>query len=529
MKSLYTILLSVTLIYTLSAQTEWQEFLSHERSLISTNGHLFINDTLHIAYNDGLKKITGNHKPESLFTHYPYMYQKIKTTRTGINSKELLLLEPFDYDISGLGLVSFRNDNGQFWGKEQFGYEAFGTDFQMVPDGIISPSTQILDQAIDHNNDLVKLNNGILETTSPSPVDGFHEGLDDNFFAIIGDSLFSYSDNEMAFVIHLGSYKNLLNDPYNNSLVIENENQLQWYSFDDFILTKTLSIESHSRGIQFIEDGLYQLATTDTDYVIYKYPSSETPAFETIYTLPIDEAGFGIGSFEVSGQDLFFIGSKNVEDFYNNIRFHYVQKRTIGQPFEPVRADLSIDTFSVQQIQNVNYKNHSYTISVRNNGSIPINAFSFSTPTLPIFDDNCSLIRKHFEVALEPSETFTFTDTKNFPYNPSQISIKITGVNYGLDKNNDNDEYTADVISLSNSNISKLYLEVYPNPSSDILNLKGYIDSQSTIVIYDNTGQVVKFDRLSFDRLDISQLPIGLYNLVVTSPSNSRSTPFVKR
>jgi hypothetical protein len=529
MKSLYTILFSFTLILTISSQSEWQEFLSHERSIISVNGHLLIDDTLHIAYNNGLKKIIGNQKPDALLTHYPYMYQRTKITRTGINSKELLLFKAFDYDISGLGLVSLRNENGSFWGKEQFGYEEFGTDFRSVPDGIISPASQILDQVIDHHGDLVKLENGMLETTSPSPVDGFHEGLDDNFFAIKGDTLFRYSDTAILPVFFLGNYKNLLNDPYNNSLVIETEDQLTWYSYHDFTFTKSQPIAPNSRGIQFIVDGFYQLAITELGYAIYKYTSPEIPAFETIYELPFEEIiDFNISSFEVSGQDLFFIGSKNVEDFYNNIRFHYVQKRTINQPFEPVRADLSIDTFSVQQIQNVNNKNHSYTISLRNNGSIPINAFSISTQTLPIFDDNYSLIRKHFDVSIEPNETFSFTDTKNFPYNPSQISINITGVNYGLDKNNNNDEYTADVISLSNSNISKLDLEVYPNPSSEILNIKGDIDNKSKIYIYDSKGQIVNFDRLSFDKLDISQLPEGIYNLVVSTKTNTQSIPITK-
>ncbi|MFT6783566.1 MAG: hypothetical protein ACJA1A_003507 [Saprospiraceae bacterium] len=326
MKSLYTFLFTFAFIFSISSQSEWQEFLSHERSIISINGHLLIDNTLHIAYNDGLKKIIGNRKPEALLTHYPYMYQRIKATRTGINSKELLLLEAFDYDISGFGLVSLRNDNGSFWGKEQFGYDDFGTDFQMVPDGIISPIPQILDQVIDHHGDLMKLENGILETTSPSPMDGFHEGLANNFFAIKEDSLFSYTDTEMIPVFFLGNYKNLLNDPYNNSLVIETDDQLTWYSYDDFALTNTLSIEPNTIGIQFIEDGFFQLVSTELSYVIYKYTSPDIPAFETIYELPFNEIpNFGVRSFEVKDSDIYFVGVNNKYGF----GFHYVQREQL--------------------------------------------------------------------------------------------------------------------------------------------------------------------------------------------------------
>ncbi len=55
---------------------------------------------------------------------------------------------------------------------------------------------------------------------------------------------------------------------------------------------------------------------------------------------------------------------------------------------------------------------------------------------------------------------------------PSQLKIKVTGVNYAFDGNNANDSYTADVISLSNTNTSLFDFEIYPNPSSEILILK---------------------------------------------------------
>ena len=288
---------------------------------------------------------------------------------------------------------------------------------------------------------------------------------------------------------------------------------------------KLQSIEPNTRSIQFIEDGFYQFAYTEFSYVIYKYPSSETPAFETIYDLPfIEIPNFYIRSFEIAENELYLVGVNNE----NGFGFHYVQKRTIGQAFEPTRADLSIDTFSVVKIIEPIWDTHDYSCTVRNNGSNTINGFAISSPNLPIFHHDYSYIRDHFDINLEPGETYTFSGTANLITDPSQLTIKITGVNYAFDGNNANNEYTADVTSLSNSNIAKLDIDLYPNPSSDILNIKGDIDNQSTIVIYDTNGQIVSFDRIAFDRLDISQLQVGLYNLVITTKYNSLQTPFTK-
>lgn len=525
MKTLYTILFSLSFFSAILGQSEWQEFLSHERSTSVSNGHLFINGDMHIAYIDAVKKIEGNQKPEIKINYPAYMFQKIKTTRTGIDSKELLLLEAFDYDISGLGLVSLRNNKGDFWGKYQFGFENFDFEYQQVLDGIISPSGLIYEQVINYDGDLSRIENGMVETISPSPIQAFHEGLNDNFFAIKGDSLMSYTDANMSSVLFLESYDELLNDPYTNSLVIKNENQLQWYSFDDFALTQTLAIEPNSIGFQFIEGGFYQLAKTDTKYVIYKYFNAITPAFETIYELPFDEiVDFNISSFEVDDQEIYFIGV-NIE---NGFGFHYVQRRTIDQPFEPIRQDLAIDTFSVFEYSDTEWENHFFSIRVRNNGTSTINSFALSSPNLPIFYSDYSYIRLHFDETIEPGETFTYSDSIYLYQPPSQISIKVTGVNYGYDGNNSNDQYVADIVSLSSMNITKFDLNIYPNPSSEILNLEGDIDTKSTILIYNINGQIVNYERLSFDKLDISKLPIGVYNLVVTKGASYNYIPFTK-
>lgn len=524
MKHLYLVLFSL-LLSSANAQSDWQEFLSHERSLMSINGHLIIGDTLHIAYNDGLKKITGNQKPETLLTYDPFMYQT-KTTRAGINAKELLLLEAFDYDISGLGVVSLRNVDGSFWGKTQFGAENFDFNFQQVPDGIISPLPFIQDQVIDHNGDLAKLENGMIVYTSPSPISGFHEGLEGKFFAIKGDSLYSYTDEEILPVFFLADYKNLLNDPYNNSLVLETEGQLQWYDYDNFSLINSKLIAPNSLGIQFMEDKFYQLTSNDNGYIVSRHQTFDTIQVDTIYELLYDEIpDFQIRTFEVVGNEIYFVGRHDE----NGFDYHYVQKRTIGEPFLPIRADLSLDTASVIKTNDsTTWATHDYSFTVRNNGTETINSFAISSPNLPIFFFDFSYIRQHFDVIIEPGETFTYNGSTNMITDPSQISLKITGVNYAFDDNDENNTYIADIITLSNSNLTNPNLIIYPNPALDIINIKGDIDPQSKIIIYDINGQIVNYKRISQNQLDISQLPAGVYNIIMTRNTHTAAQLMIK-
>jgi len=380
---------------------------------------------------------------------------------------------------------------------------------------------------MDFDGNLFILENGMLEAISPTPASAFHEGLNDNFFALRGDSLFAYIDNETDYVFTLpADHTDLDNDPYLNSLVVRIGDVLQYYSYEDFSLTNMVSLEADAYSIQFIESGLYAMIESEDKYEILKYDNGITPAFETFFSLPKEEVeDFNITSFEVDGDDIYLVGTiKN----NGGVWYHYVQKRTLGIPFEPVRQDLAIDTFSVTQINDQEWDNYSYTITLRNNGTESINAFAISSQTLPIFDNSFSYIRKHFDENLGPNESLTFSDTVSIYTTPSQITVKVTGVNYGIDSNPENDSYVADVTSLSNNTVSNLNLGIYPNPSSNLLHIKGDIDRNSEILIYDLAGQIVKYDRVSHDLISLERLTTGVYNLKITNGLDSEVLRFVK-
>tara|TARA_R110002020_G_scaffold125325_1_gene282498 strand:+ start:42 stop:635 length:594 start_codon:yes stop_codon:yes gene_type:complete len=59
---------------------------------------------------------------------------------------------------------------------------------------------------------------------------------------------------------------------------------------------------------------------------------------------------------------------------------------------------------------------------------------------------------------------------------------------------------------------SYLYLSIYPNPTTDILNVKSTLPTVSSV--YDMTGKIIINESLS-DRLDMSAYPAGVYTIQV--------------
>lgn len=76
-------------------------------------------------------------------------------------------------------------------------------------------------------------------------------------------------------------------------------------------------------------------------------------------------------------------------------------------------------------------------------------------------------------------------------------------------------------------------LDIYPNPATDIINIDG-IDLQfATVTIFDVTGRVVStstFDNLSASSINVSNLPTGSYQLVISDNSQIiTNTKFIKQ
>lgn len=103
------------------------------------------------------------------------------------------------------------------------------------------------------------------------------------------------------------------------------------------------------------------------------------------------------------------------------------------------------------------------------------------------------------------------------------------GINYYRIKQIDFDgAFTYSEIRLVNLDIDVIYL--YPNPSNGLINIAGTKEAK-TIFVYNSMGQLIKSFDLSDteNRLDLTNLSQGVYNVRYESQSTSKVIPIVIR
>jgi hypothetical protein len=92
----------------------------------------------------------------------------------------------------------------------------------------------------------------------------------------------------------------------------------------------------------------------------------------------------------------------------------------------------------------------------------------------------------------------------------------------------DNIEVYADVYTLATKDVkAKTALAVYPNPATDVLNLKSV--TKANVTIYNSTGQVVARQTVTNGQLNVSVLTKGVYTLSIEINGVISTTKFIKK
>lgn len=91
---------------------------------------------------------------------------------------------------------------------------------------------------------------------------------------------------------------------------------------------------------------------------------------------------------------------------------------------------------------------------------------------------------------------------------------------------------TVDIVEGSTLSVPEEQIEqlhVYPNPVQDLLFLEG-LNTQAEVHIYDNLGHIIYSTKVNptINMLDVSQIPSGLYMLVVTFNGYQKPFKFIK-
>jgi hypothetical protein len=72
-------------------------------------------------------------------------------------------------------------------------------------------------------------------------------------------------------------------------------------------------------------------------------------------------------------------------------------------------------------------------------------------------------------------------------------------------------------------------IQIFPNPTSEMINIKGEELQQALCTIYDMTGKAVYSNQLNTPTINIENLPSGIYTLTLQTPSSLRKAKFVKQ
>lgn len=90
------------------------------------------------------------------------------------------------------------------------------------------------------------------------------------------------------------------------------------------------------------------------------------------------------------------------------------------------------------------------------------------------------------------------------------------------------DDVTVTATTLATSDVNKTKLSIYPNPTTDVLNIKS--DSKvKSADIYDISGKLVKSVEVADGKINVQELANGSYVLKVSSEKGATSHKFIKK
>lgn len=87
--------------------------------------------------------------------------------------------------------------------------------------------------------------------------------------------------------------------------------------------------------------------------------------------------------------------------------------------------------------------------------------------------------------------------------------------------------YSEGLLSTSNTGLDKNTVKVYPNPASDYIKINSSGRIQS-IEMYDSVGKKVR-SRLENDKVEVSNLPDGVYQINIKTENGNFSEKFIKK
>ena len=97
--------------------------------------------------------------------------------------------------------------------------------------------------------------------------------------------------------------------------------------------------------------------------------------------------------------------------------------------------------------------------------------------------------------------------------------------NYSLIISGDN----VSTLATNENNLTENYVKVYPNPTTDFLKISG-TDAWKSVKILDASGRlIIEIKDLKNNKIDVSSLSKGTYQLILLNENTNLSTKFIKK
>lgn len=199
-------------------------------------------------------------------------------------------------------------------------------------------------------------------------------------------------------------------------------------------------------------------------------------------------------------------------------RMDEYQKPDISAPGNNVASSLnSYATGSFSPVTTVNFNSVNY-------GFIRLSGTSMSGPMVTgvvslLLEANPNLTPQQVkDVIINTARTDSFTGT-----------IPVTGsLRWGWGKVNAYAAVLSVFVVSVNENEKENHWNLFPNPTNELITLKGERNGTETIFIYSGDGKLIFNDKLSENTIDVSDLPAGIYFLKIRNDVGEEAFRLVK-
>ncbi|MHB1148302.1 MAG: M4 family metallopeptidase [Lutibacter sp.] len=143
---------------------------------------------------------------------------------------------------------------------------------------------------------------------------------------------------------------------------------------------------------------------------------------------------------------------------------------------------------------------------------------NITIPTDALIGQTRMRVSMKYNAAQTACETFSYGEVEDY-----NVSITNSAVNYGVSFADTSAK------SLGNENVNDLTALIFPNPTSDFIQIKLAQNNKLSYKIMNRLGQVVKAGNASNNSINVSYLLPGIYLLEVNDGQKSISTKLIKK